>query len=887
MFQGRLLHQILLWILIPFLAIAAFTSYQLYGLVDHLDEHFHDDIQTIFTLIEADFKQILDMNGQLAEIYVGDASIHQAITSKNVDNLFGPAEELIESGLVDRFIIADAEGTVLVRGHDEFRFNDSIMSDELFSKALQGREFSGMAWSEGELALVTVKRIVEFDTLVHGVLILAKVLQPDVLASIERQVEAEIFLQHGNSGTGQFPSKRNGFLQIESELRINTINAQPISAVVTRDMRHERAKISSIARRILIFSAIALLLALLFVYVSIHFLLRPLRELHSWLHLYNSGEMPMSSLAKGKKKLSKSKNELSSIAYSAISTLQDLEASRKQISRYAEEAIHAREEVIEANSELHEMQQTLEKRVEQRTQLLMEKTDLLVKEAEERKLAEREIEGLKNILESILQSMPSCLIGVDRAERVILWNSQAEKVTGESHDAVIGRSFAEALELFGMQHSSLRKAVKIGEHLYRQKALRQGESCFYDIIAYPYRTEEETGTVIRIDDVTKLVWMEEELLKAEKLKSIGVLAGGIAHDFNNLLTAILGNISLSLVDETLNTETSNLLVRAEKASHRAKDLTQQLLTFAKGGSPVKEEMDLSAILKEYSNFATIGDRVSCNLVIPEDIWSVVADKGQIAQVFQNIIINATQAIAQEGHIEISCENVVISPDDPLEELTPGNYIKVTIADDGPGIGEELVNIFDPYFTTKEGGNGLGLAICHSIIAKHHGKIVVKSSFGQGTSFTIYLPAAASRSDFDPDEEHIATGNYQARILVMDDDPMVRELAGAMLRQLGCIPSFAKDGKQAIKMYKEEMAMRHPYDAVLMDLTIPGGMGGKEAMVELLRLDPQVKSIVSSGYSDDPLMANYHDFGFIGMLAKPYRLRDLELVLAPLLSRSSM
>jgi two-component system cell cycle sensor histidine kinase/response regulator CckA len=375
-----------------------------------------------------------------------------------------------------------------------------------------------------------------------------------------------------------------------------------------------------------------------------------------------------------------------------------------------------------------------------------------------------------------------------------------------------------------------------------------------------------------IRDITERKKMEEELLRIQKLESVGLLAGGIAHDFNNILTTILGNVSLARMQVNPEDDLYELLREAETASIRAQTLTRQLLTFAKGGAPLKEIASIKNILKESCSFMLRGSKSSCEFSIAKNLWPAEVDIGQISQVINNIVINANQAMPKGGTIQVAAENLIIESGHGLP-VKPGRYIRISITDQGVGIGENhFLNIFDPYFTTKQEGSGLGLATAYSIIKKHNGHIAVESQLGVGTTFHIYLPASDKAI---PEKEKVKVIKGQGRILVMDDEVALRKVVGKMLAMLGYEAEFAQDGAEAIRMVKEA---EKPYDAVILDLTIPGGMGGKEAINKLLEIDPELKAIVSSGYSNDPVLANFQEYGFKGIMPKPFQSQLLSKVL---------
>ncbi len=388
-----------------------------------------------------------------------------------------------------------------------------------------------------------------------------------------------------------------------------------------------------------------------------------------------------------------------------------------------------------------------------------------------------------------------------------------------------------------------------------------------------------------IRDITEEKKIEQERLTMQKLDSIGLLAGGIAHDFNNILTAIIGNISLAMMYASPKSELGVRLTDAEKAALRARDLTQQLLTFSKGGEPIKKAMYLNNLIRESANFSLRGSNVAHDVSIPEDLWSADADESQLSQALNNIIINAKQAMPDGGQIRISAENITVTKEEGLE-LDSGRYLKISIKDQGSGIAtQDMKRIFEPYFTTKEEGSGLGLSIALSIISKHGGTIIPESAEGYGTNIHLYLPASESMV-----QEEIGAGEGviagKGTILVMDDEEMVRVVAAEILRQLGYDSEFAEDGHEAIELYEAALKKGNPYDAVILDLTIPGGMGGEEAVSHIRERDPDVIAIVSSGYSNDPVMANYKAYGFADVIAKPYKIPELSKVLNKVLTGKS-
>jgi CheY-like chemotaxis protein len=319
------------------------------------------------------------------------------------------------------------------------------------------------------------------------------------------------------------------------------------------------------------------------------------------------------------------------------------------------------------------------------------------------------------------------------------------------------------------------------------------------------------------------------------------------------------------------------LAEAEKAAMRARDLTQQLLAFSKGGAPVKKITSVKELLSEWVVFALRGSNVKCEFRIPDDLWDAEIDEGQVSQVFHNLAINADQAMPEGGRIYVSGENRVETGGSG-SHLVAGNYVKISIRDEGIGVApEHLQRIFEPYFTTKAAGSGLGLATSYTTIKRHGGHIAVTSEVGVGTIFHVFLPASESRAAPKPLFSN-APKVGQGKILLMDDESIIRDLGTEMLTRLGYQVATTKDGLEAITLYRKSQDLGDPFDAVIMDLTIPGGMGGKEAIKELLDLDPGIKAVVSSGYCNDPIMGEFKKHGFAGVLAKPYSAKEMSEVL---------
>ena len=441
--------------------------------------------------------------------------------------------------------------------------------------------------------------------------------------------------------------------------------------------------------------------------------------------------------------------------------------------------------------------------------------------------------------------------------------------------------------------------TQIGQHLPKDwhkhvlDVLRSGKSNNYEIECNNHIFSVTLTPVVEgyVNfyglDISERKRMEDELVKMQKLESVGVLAGGIAHDFNNSLQVILSCVTLAKMCANPEDEVYKRLTYAEKVTLQATGLSRQLLTFSKGGDPIRKTIFISQLIRDSANLALSGSNVRCELDIPNDLWPVEADKGQLNQVFSNLIINAYQAMPEGGIVKVKSENINVDKNDLLS-LKEGKYIRITIEDQGAGISHEnLQKIFDPYFTTKEVGNGLGLATCYSIIKKHDGYIDVESEVGIGTVFHIYLPASlivpqkkpalskTERFSLEPDE---GKGKGKGKVLLMDDEDIIRLAITQHLIRLKYEVEAARDGAEAIELYKKAIKSGKSFDAVVMDLTIPGDMGGKEATKRLLEIDPKAKVIVASGYVNDPIMAEFKKHGFEGVLNKPYEVDELDELL---------
>ncbi|MDR4497309.1 MAG: ATP-binding protein [Candidatus Scalindua sp.] len=412
--------------------------------------------------------------------------------------------------------------------------------------------------------------------------------------------------------------------------------------------------------------------------------------------------------------------------------------------------------------------------------------------------------------------------------------------------------------------------------------------------AYRQRSDIRTGEISgqpseKEDSVSENIYRlieEKEAIKVQNLESLGLFAGGLAHEFNNILTIISGNISLIKTRTNPESEIDRSLKDMEKAFLSGKALVQKLITFSTGGAPVKEITTISHLIKESVMHSLRGAEAKCKFYLSQDLCSVEVDKEQMRQAIYNLIANADHALGDGGIIKVRTENVNLEPRNVLL-LQKGKYVKITIEDNGSGIPpEHLQKIFYPYFTTKQRGYGLGLSATYSIIKRHGGSITVASKKGEGTIFTIYLPASQNERSFEFDEsKNIVSITGKRRILVMDDKEMIRDVVKKMLMFFDYEVDVACNGEEAIMLYKRDKESGKPFDAVIMDLIVPGGMGGQETIRRLREIDPDVKGIVSSGYSEDPIMADYKKHGFIAVLPKPYRIQELSKILLKVLMRT--
>lgn len=548
-----------------------------------------------------------------------------------------------------------------------------------------------------------------------------------------------------------------------------------------------------------------------------------------------------------------------------------------------------------AEEELRGINLELEEKVQARTADYKRKNLALLAEVKSRQILEENLSDEKERLAITLRSIADGVITTDVAGGVVMLNKVAENLTGWDQAVAVGRDVKEVFSVSAAQGSRkfshpVQLALDSGQTVSLDNAnitTRDGRQIAVANSSAPILDQKSrtVGAVLVFRDITEKIRTDEELLKMRKLEAVGILAGGIAHDFNNLLTAILGNINLAAQSVPSGDKIHRLLIKAEKASLRATKLTQQLLTMAKGGEPIRETASISQVIKDSADFVLHGGKAELKLEIPDNLWLVDIDRGQVGQVVQNLIINARQAMPEAGIIVISCANIEsIRGEDPAPLLPiTEKYVRISIADSGVGIPEAIMGkIFDPYFSTKQMGSGLGLSITHSIIRKHGGDITVRSEAGKGTTFNVYLPVSAEKILVEKSLAALPTLPPDTKILVMDDDKLVLEVVGEMLAYLGCEAVFAASGGEAIELFRQARERGRPFDLVILDMTIPGGMGGQEAAAIILKEAPATRLVVASGYSTDPVLANYQHYGFAAAIAKPFRIEELSVIIKDVL-----
>jgi len=495
----------------------------------------------------------------------------------------------------------------------------------------------------------------------------------------------------------------------------------------------------------------------------------------------------------------------------------------------------------------------------------------------------QELTRERNQLAATLDGIGDGVAAVDAAGRILLMNAVLEELSGVTVGDASGRLLEEVMPVFNEHNSSPADGVvtfiRSGSRRVERHNLvhirRGGEAVLLEqtLQAVVNRDASVSGAVIVYHDVTEKRRTEEELRKAQKLESIATMARGIAHDFNNILTAILGSITLLRMANSFDHDFFESLSDADRAVAEAKTLTRQLLVFAEGRASVRDDTLLGELVSSAADFALRGTNVRARYEIATDLYTVRADKTQIVQVIQNIVMNSREAMPEGGNVTLGAANVRRTfPDRPGIER---DFVAITVKDQGSGIPRDYIaRVFDPYFTTKAKGAGLGLAIAYSIVRNHDGYIELESVLGSGTTITVFLPASRNVEPQATESMQESPPRFNRRVLVLEDERIVRDVLLKMFTRIGCKCSFAENGVDAIYAYEKARESGFPFDMVVLDLTVPGGMGGQETMQRLTEVDPNVVAVVSSGYVNDPVIADCERFGFKATIIKPYSMQDL-------------
>jgi len=495
-----------------------------------------------------------------------------------------------------------------------------------------------------------------------------------------------------------------------------------------------------------------------------------------------------------------------------------------------------------------------------------------------RKQAEDSYRESRDFLRQITDNIPALICFIDTDLRYHFVSKSYFDLLGKPTEKMIGRKIKDLYdtETYEKALPYFKRALS-GERVSLENSTvdAKNQERLFESTYIPYKVKEKVSGFFGLSiDITERRRTEEELQKSQKLESLGILAGGIAHDFNNLLGGIFGFLDLAM-EATSEKIVFGYLEKSMNTIERARSLTQQLLTFARGGAPIRKVESMIPLIQETAQFVLSGSSISCSFNIPDDLWHCNIDKNQIAQVIENVVINASQAMPFGGKIELTAKNAIIEENThPI--LKKGEYVKISIRDWGIGIPNEFLSkIFDPFFTTKEKGHGLGLATAYSIVNRHGGCIEAESESGKGTTFHLYLPAAKNLNQESRDSQ-FQSFRGSGIFLIMDDDENIRELLGNMLNSFG-FEVVKKESGEKLLDYFQEMKNQEII-GMIFDLTIPGGMGGKDTLIEIRKHDKNIPVFVTSGYGEDPVMANPTAYGFSGSLNKPFRKSDLEKLL---------
>lgn len=526
--------------------------------------------------------------------------------------------------------------------------------------------------------------------------------------------------------------------------------------------------------------------------------------------------------------------------------------------------------------------------VEMHSKRMPDKTyQSIIRDVTERKLKESELAAEKEQLSITLTSIGDAVITTDIYFNIVIMNRVAEELTGWTADEARGKHLPQVLHItgettMGNRPNPAKRALtykdinELPENAILVSKNNTKRLVTYSIAPIKDSSDKITGVILVLKDITEKQKLLESVLNSQKLESLGILAGGIAHDFNNLLGGILSNIDLARIkncDENI----YPYLEKAVNSIERARGLTRQLLTFASGGDPTKKVLELFPFIQDTVLFALSGSNISCEFNIDKNLWQSNIDKAQIAQVIDNIVINAIQAMPGGGSLHLVATN--ISSWTPHNSSKKNDFVKISISDTGTGIPEKIIkHIFNPFFTTKTKGHGLGLATSYSIISRHGGYLEIDSKENQGSTFHIYLPAIKNNTDSQHNTIKAVTHIGEGTILIMDDDETIRDILSAMLEHLGYSTVLTKDGDEALTAFSQNAMSDRPFKAIILDLTVPGGMGGEQTIKEIRKLDNTIPVFVSSGYSEDPIISRPEDFGFTASIRKPFQIKELSEML---------
>ncbi|TYB33631.1 MAG: PAS domain S-box protein [Flexistipes sinusarabici] len=513
----------------------------------------------------------------------------------------------------------------------------------------------------------------------------------------------------------------------------------------------------------------------------------------------------------------------------------------------------------------------------------------ILRDITDKKTVEKELERERELISVTLRSINDGVITVNEYCQVIMINKTAEEMlalsSSEAEDVVLEKilNFSEVNQLplcrMGPKKYFTSRDYDSNSRFCLTLRNKKGDDYKVDVFMTPLidRNSNIIGGVVVLKDITDYLRVQEELLNSSKMESLSIMARGIAHDYNNILTAVMSNVSLAKL-KAESESVAKVLKNAENAVVNAKNLTMQLSTFAKEGVLAKEVVSLKDFLKSVCDFTLSGSSCYYNVHCAQNVSYVEVDKSKLSQVINNLLVNAMQAMPGGGKIGIGCKNIDVDEDTTLP-LQRGRYVSISVVDEGKGIPESQQNkIFDPFFTTKEDGTGLGLATSYSIIKKHGGHIVVDSTVGEGTAFHIYLPAKKDGTGHKTEKESNHIQKYHKKILIMDDNENVLESTSELLRELGGNVDAVRSGEKAVEKFAEAFRNGEPYDLSILDITMPGGFGGKKVFKEIIKIDPEAKCVISSGFTSDDLIKNYKKYGFYSYLHKPYALRELNRLL---------